>query len=428
MRRPWLRWGLLVGVALALRLVAAQQHISEGPWMPDEHDYIDIARSLVEHGEFRTDSHASTEIIRGPTYSAFLTPFVRFSSNSTATKEALIVQALFGVAVLLLMTAALARLLASDERTRAIAEPAAWLAACLMAISPMALLYDRVLLSESLTTLLLAAALTAWIYDATSADRRRVSPLTLACGLILGTLILAKPAVIFLPLGLAGAQWWAARRRGDRQAQTVALSRGAVVLMVSALVVLPWTFRNYRLTHKLIPVGIGAGTFLYQATLPSNSSGVPLIDEQDKPLMDVYMSHATPVEERIAVDRAFGARARARIATHPGPYLKNIVLRPAHLWISSHSSMAQHGFPRLVGAAIMLFSLVMLAAALLLPFVVPAESRLTFMPLAVVPLYFTLVHLPIAAGGRYTVPAWPAVLCLAAATIAAWMRKRRASA
>ena len=47
------------------------------------------------------------------------------------------------------------------------------------------------------------------------------------------------------------------------------------------------------------------------------------------------------------------------------------------------------------------------------------SARSAALALVVAPLYTTLVHVPLAAGSRYSVPAWPFVWALAALAVAA---------
>ncbi len=73
-----------------------------------------------------------------------------------------------------------------------------------------------------------------------------------AIGLISGVLILNK--TVYLPVALASTVWIVWLKRKDPQLKTI-LRQASIVLFTTALVVVPWTYRNYVVTEgALVPV------------------------------------------------------------------------------------------------------------------------------------------------------------------------------
>jgi hypothetical protein len=109
----------------------------------------------------------------------------------------------------------------------------------------------------------LAAALVAgsalavvWYFKDPSVRRAGV------VGFLLGVTALGCPAAqLFIPGTAAGVilhEWKAGRN---------ALLRAAIVVLVAALVILPWTVRNYRALHQTVPVRTGFGQIAFIGTV-----------------------------------------------------------------------------------------------------------------------------------------------------------------
>jgi 4-amino-4-deoxy-L-arabinose transferase-like glycosyltransferase len=402
-------------VALVLRIAAACVHALQGPVIqPDEANYLLLARAIAEEHRYATYPGGPPEVIRGPAYAAFLVPFVLL--GGTPVLGPALVQALLGTLTAWMAAAALRRRLVRHGVPAEGADRAATLAAWACALSPVAIAWERLVMSEAIATLLLTAALTAW-WEVPHA--RRPALAACAAGLCLGALVLAKPAFLLLPLALALPAFF--RRQPAR------IAHAALVAVTAAAVVAPWTVRNLELTGRPVPVGLGSGLFLYAATLPRAADGVPVFEhEADRASMARYLNHDTSVADRVAADDAFRRRAIVRIREHPFAYAASFVPRAVRLWISSHSeSLSKRLPPRVVRLALAAgLGLVVLAAlsVLLLP---AGPWRRSGLALLAVPVYTTVVHAGLAAGSRYAVVAWPFVWCAAAVALSA---RRRAGA
>jgi 4-amino-4-deoxy-L-arabinose transferase-like glycosyltransferase len=411
------RLRLCLAAALLLRVAAACAHAVQGPVVqPDEANYLLVAHALVEEHRYATHPGGPPEIIRGPAYAVFLAPFVRFGAAPVLGPA--LAQAALGTLTVWIVAAALRRRLLREGLAAAEAERAGVLAGWACAVSPIAIGWERLVMSEALATLLLAAALAVW-WDAPR--RRRPWLAACAAGACLGALVLAKPAFLLLPLALA----LPALLRRDR----ARIGQAAVVAATAAALVLPWTLRNLEVTGRPIPVGLGSGLFLFAATVPRAADGVPSFDDPaDRAAVARYLNHDTPVADRVAADDAFRGRAIVRIREHPFAYAAAAVPRAARLWVSSHSdALSRHPPARAVRlAAAALFGAVVLAAlsVLLLP---KGPWRTTGLAFLGAPAYTTLVHAWLASGSRYAVVAWPFVWGAMALAVSARLRARAAA-
>lgn len=404
---------LVIGVvALAARVIGALLHGGESFRQADELSYLQLATELAGSGRYAAGPAATPEIIRGPMYTAFLAAWVALVGPSE--RVLLVIQSLCGVGTVLLLSTQLGRSMRLSGLSEAVASRAERLCGVALALSPFALLHERLLMSEGLSTLVLSASLVAWMRSREASAPRERLLWALACGVSFGVLSLGKSAMILLPIALLLIDLVSSR--GSPLLPT--LARAAIPLACAALIVAPWTARNYQLAHKVIPVGIGGGVFLWIGTLPTGEGNAAVIsDPADKAAFDRYLEPTISIDERIAIDAAFGARGKERIRQAPGQFVKASLVRGVRLWVATHSAELASP-PRLMKPLMGLLTVVSLALAAASGWLLRGSFRWLF-PFAVVPLYVTLVHMPIGSGARYAIPAWPCVLCLACAAIAA---------
>jgi len=119
-------------------------------------------------------------------------------------------------------------------------------AGVLAAVSPALIAQSHYLWSETLFAVLITAALLGVV----DLQRRPRWGLAASTGLAFGAAALTRE-IALLVAGVCAAWWvWTAQRHQRREA----LARGALMLGIALLVVLPWTARNYRLFGRLVPV------------------------------------------------------------------------------------------------------------------------------------------------------------------------------
>ncbi|KMY65865.1 hypothetical protein AAU61_19700 [Desulfocarbo indianensis] len=239
-----------LALILLLTLLARLAWLAYAQPVPvsDFAQYLDLARSILEHGQY---GYPTPTAFRTPGYPAYLVPFLALHNSWAAAMAANLVLSLAGC----LLVFGLTRRLFPDHPRAALA------GALVYGLNPNFIIYTGLLASENLYGPLMMGAL----YLALG-RRRRLASAALA-GLLLGWagltrgegLILA--AVPFFLFALQGARrleldW---RRAG-----------AALILFVACLsVVLPWWWRNR------VEIGPGAGlvtltgVFLYEAYNPN---------------------------------------------------------------------------------------------------------------------------------------------------------------
>ncbi len=120
------------------------------------------------------------------------------------------------------------------------------LAGILAAFDPTLVAYSHYLWSETLCALLVAAALLGVVLAA----RTRYRVAALGAGIAFGLASLTRE--VALPIAAVCAGWlvWRAAA-GTRRAACV---RAALLLGSTLLVIAPWTWRNYRVFHRFVPI------------------------------------------------------------------------------------------------------------------------------------------------------------------------------
>ncbi len=228
---PWIL-GLLA-LAAGLRLAAMEQ-VAPYRLVGDEVYYVMVATHLAEgQGYLYRDSlGVESRALRPPAHAAILSLLV-----GGGRRPLLQLQVALGT-LLVVLTACLARTL-FDART-------GLAAGLIAALDPTLVAYSHYLWSETLFAVLVTAALIGVVRGG-RAPGVGVAALS---GLLFGAAALTRE--IAIPVAAACALWWAtAAPRGLRRR---AAARGALLLACATLVVLPWSYRNYTVFGRVVPV------------------------------------------------------------------------------------------------------------------------------------------------------------------------------
>ncbi len=127
------------------------------------------------------------------------------------------------------------------------------------ALYPFLYVYDGLLYSESLYTFLLLA----FCYTLYRMQRSPHVSLMIASGILLGLLSLTRPngiAILGLFVAWAGGISWI-----KMMSWRTTLKSVLVVSLISLVFLVPWTLRNYKVTHALVPVAVGDGKVMLGA-------------------------------------------------------------------------------------------------------------------------------------------------------------------
>jgi hypothetical protein len=142
---------------------------------------------------------------------------------------------------------------------------------------------------------------------------------SIAGGGIFGFATLTKAQTVLLPAVLLAA-WWAAGSHERRLWRS--LGRAVVVYAAMAVVILPWSARNYRVFHEIILVSTNGGLTLLSANNPSAQGDYTPND----PLV-AQVPHG--VSEQVAADHLATSLALQWLRQHPGA---GLALVPKKIW------------------------------------------------------------------------------------------------
>jgi 4-amino-4-deoxy-L-arabinose transferase-like glycosyltransferase len=257
LRRPELFvLAAILVIAFAVRMWAALNPIHDPG--PDAEAYASIARWLFEDHRYGSPTmQAPSDWSPG---APLLYAGVYFLIGQANSEAARIFVALLGTAMVLCTF-----LIGLRLSGRA----AGLIAALLAATYPAFIENNGQLLSEPVAAFLLTAGLLAFLW---AADKRRVAAWLLP-GALFGALILTRPEYQAITLVFAAFAAW---RVWKDRTWRLAVASTAVLLAGAALVVGPWTIRNYIVLDKLVTVSTGGQKALFVATyLPGDGRQVP---------------------------------------------------------------------------------------------------------------------------------------------------------
>jgi hypothetical protein len=243
-------------------------------------------------------------------------------------------------------------------------------------------------------------------------------------GIILGVIVLVRSTPLLVPLFLL--PFWPRLQQRGRSTAQVLLQFSALVLPM-LLVLLPWTIRNYRLTHHVVPtasvLGVSAQAGQYINAELWSGRPVWLLDREASRIRDhvaeqlgyqfedgangYYQTFYDPQDE-LRFSRYLFQEVKARYRLDPLLFLRCILQNAFNFWFGGRTWFATVAnvfvqLPYLIFAWIGLWSL---------------KRRgylLNTLPLLVLIGAVYLVHLPILAQARYSIPFIPLIAILGVA-------------
>jgi len=247
-----LKSGLIILLAVLSRLAfvaavdAGKLSVARNP---DSEDYLSFAHNLATGVGF---AHAVNEdqpfsqpvefsAWRTPLFPMFLAAAFQISRNTLFLRSLQVVLA--GCSVYFLMGVALILF----------GESAALISGLVFALYPLLVFYTAELETETLFVFLLTATLLAYYRGGNKISSVRAFLL----GVLTGLAALDRPNGLMLIPAFALAFLLGVSKRGE------ALWRAAVLVLAAAIVVLPWTYRNYRLYHEFVLISSNEGANLW---------------------------------------------------------------------------------------------------------------------------------------------------------------------
>ncbi|HKW14400.1 MAG TPA: glycosyltransferase family 39 protein [Candidatus Krumholzibacteria bacterium] len=258
-RRDWADLGIVVGVALVLRLAFFYLNQKFNPTfrfpIMDSLYHHEWAMDLVKGGTKGTDA-----FFRGPLYPYFLALLYKLSGNSIAF--AIFVQHLIGS-----LTAGLIYLTARDLFSRRVA---------LVAGITTALYWVLVYMEGDLlleTTFIFLNTLS--MYLLLRAMKTNKVSLFAAGGFALGLATIDRPSVMVFFIAVPVAVYLAARQRGASAKSWI--TRLVVTAVACAIPIAPVMIRNYVVAKAIVPVGASGGVNFWIGNNPNSDGSTAIV-------------------------------------------------------------------------------------------------------------------------------------------------------
>ncbi|MDX6604362.1 MAG: hypothetical protein QOF23_871 [Solirubrobacterales bacterium] len=250
-RRTLIALAAIAVLGLGLRAVAVVDPIANPT--DDSHAYYGLAKALYEEGSFGgPEFEDSSDWSPG---APFLYAAAFYASGGAREGTARIVEALLGVATILVVFALGARL---GGRWTGL------LAAFAVAVYPPFIHTTGELMSEPPAMLTLPAAVLSFLW---ASEQKRSWP-WLVPGLLFGLTAMFRPEYL-----IVGAVFvvFAALRAGRSRGWRPGLAGAGLVVVAMLLPIVPWTIRNISVLDRLVPISTGGGKALYVGTfLPAD--------------------------------------------------------------------------------------------------------------------------------------------------------------
>ena len=405
------RLALLLLVALAVRLAAGwwwQSRLPDGRSFEfgDSAGYWELARTIAAGQPYRYGSD-DARVFRTPGYPILLAPLFLVGGPQPPVLWARALGAVFGTLAVGGVWWLAGRLFGGR---------AGWIAGCVAAVYPGAVISSVLVLSEAPFCPLMLAQIALWTVAWQSASLRRATALALCAGLVAGAATLVRPSWLLFTPGavLLGLVFFATRRRH--------LALGAAMLAGLVAMLAPWWIRNAEVTGRFVPTTLEVGASLYdglnpRATGASNMQFVAELESSEAWLARYRADDSEPKEVRL--DRLFRQEALVWARSHPGQVCRLAGVKFLRMWNFWPNE------PSLSRPAVRLAVLGTYGPVLVLGVLGAVRSigrgwpyLLCWLPA----VYFSLLHMVFVGSIRYRQPAMLGLIVLAAGVVAAWRR------
>jgi hypothetical protein len=240
--------------------------------------------------------------------------------------------------------------------------------------------------------------------------------LVAATGALAGALALVRSSFMLFPLFLL--PFWAIRKTQRLRA----LATWGVMMAAMALVMTPWTVRNYGIFRHVIPTTLQVGESLYEANSPYavERGGGPAID-----LIDWVKDRGGVMMNEYQNNEFFKNAAKEWIRRHPGEFVALAFKKLGRFW-NPVPNYGPYRSPAYVAVSLAAFIPII---ALAVVGIAACRRRTGELLLLLSPVfYFTALHAVFVGSVRYRVPVMPFVILLAAVGASAWLAGRRPAA
>jgi 4-amino-4-deoxy-L-arabinose transferase-like glycosyltransferase len=325
-RRTWLVAVIVGGAALRIAWVL----LFPAPYTSDGADYYHLGAHLAR-GEAYHSAHGYAEWPPGyPLVLALHFAVLGVGSLGVTVANLL----LFAGAVLVVF--ALARRLTGEGPAR--------LAILLLALWPNLVAAAGVASKEMVLVFLLPALLLLYLRIGEARTPAGIAAAALGAGLTLGFSILTQPGILLMVVAFPVFELLR-RTPLPRFAVTMALLAAGM-----AVVIAPWTLRNYRVFHQPVLVSTNGGSVFYRANNPLATGG--FIPNGERSLKGY---------DEITANRLGYQWGKEWIRDHPGQFLR-LALRKQVLFLGDDAGNVYETLKRGLGMGGAFYALVKLAA------------------------------------------------------------------
>lgn len=406
--------GLLCRIALLLYVEQRPRRFD----FPDSHRYIRVARNIAAgRGPIESETiRAATD----PLYPAMLSVPILLGAES---EEAIMRSGrIINIAFALMSIAILASL-----TRRLLTDRSALIAATILALDPILLYFNALVLTESCYITLLLGAVYCLVRFGTFPSQREVEDPTLAlplsrggntrklsmgwligAGLGMGLGILLRSSSLFLPLLLVPFVWHSVRRlsNGSRSFNTSTVLASAIFLLSSVVVLIPTIICNHHQFDRIVLVRTGGGASLLEALGPW-ADGSPGMDR-------IVYPPTPPKANEVERDEIYKRAAWTWARDNPTAVLKLAWTKLLRTW---SVTIQAPGYQNSAYAAICWATVAPeFVLALYGLWLLRRRRWLLFLVLAPAS-YYTLVHMVYVGSVRYRVPAMPLIFVLVGVAI-----------
>ena len=285
-----------------------------------------------------------------------------------------------------------------------------FLAGLLCTLHPALLRYVADFHLETLFTFLLTISVWLSVRFYQDPTIKRASAFGALCAL---TALTKAVAVLYAPLFIAG--WWLSRKgsRSKIEPRTAILA-AATALATMAVVISPWTVRNYVVTGHPVPISTGFSDAFLRGYVFSKTEYITLRqppytdgeNESNAMFRQICAAEGAVWEQDdYQTDKILNRAAKARFLASPLAFVRKTVVGLFTFWYEMTSLKTS-----LAAGTMALAAWVFAAIGLLRSRTEKRPAWLLLLPI----LYLNLFLAPLLALGRYSVPIMPCLMVLSA--------------
>lgn len=376
--------------------------------------YDAIARQLLRGHGFRLEVGAPPTAARAPLYPLLLAGIYRVFGTGVA--PVLWTHALLGAVTCALLFLAGCR---TFGRSTGIA------AGLLFALFPPHLWWSQYVLSETLLVTLIVATFLAVVGVVQNPTGGRAA----AAGALFGLTALCNATILFLPFALLAAT------AAFRELRRSYLQHGLTLLLGMAVIVLPWTGRNFIDFHRVIPINWSVGLQYMKGLVMADDfvsrRGRNLGDLDDSSMVEIVRILRAHGHARGDFDgQLYEMRSSQTVGLEDDDLLKRLALERVRKepWLAVRKFVLNLGLYWFLSNRLMVVNQVVnfgLLALALLGLALGAWRRLEARVLLAFCLYFWLVYAWIIVSARFALQIAPFLTLLAASAIVTLARRPR---